>query len=208
MDDRACTKRVGIMGGTFDPIHNAHLILAEHAWEQFRLDTVLFLPNGNPPHKQERSGGASKQDRLEMVRLAIRDNPHFRLDTEEVERFGFSYTKDTLRRLKECEPETDFYFIIGADSLMTFDHWYMPEEICRYCILLAAVRDGMSSGEMTRQKDYLEKKYQARIKFIDMPDLDISSSSLREMYGSGRSIRYYTPDAVCEYIQKRGLYRS
>lgn len=199
-------KRVGIMGGTFNPIHNAHLVLAEHAWHQFGLDTVLFLPNGNPPHKLLDKGEASDRDRLEMVRLAISGNPHFQLDPEEMERYGYSYTRDTLRRLKEKEPDTLFYFIIGADSLMSFDQWYQPEEICRYCVLLAAVRNGMSSEEMVHQREYLQKKYQAQIEFIDMPDLNISSSRLRRMRRDGQSIRYYIPEAVYEYIQKAGLY--
>lgn len=199
-------RRVGIMGGTFNPIHHAHLILAERAWQQFDLDTVLFLPNGNPPHKQIAPGDASNHDRLEMVRLAIRNNPHFQLDTEEMMRYGYSYTRDTLCRLKQNEPDTHFFFIIGADSLMSFDQWFHPEEICRYCTLLAGVRNGMTAEEMMRQREYLIRKYQANIEFISIPDLDISSSSLREMHKRGQSIRYFIPDSVYEYIQKSDLY--
>lgn len=206
MDAEDGMKRVGIMGGTFNPIHHAHLILAERAWQQFGLDTVLFLPNGNPPHKQIQAGDATNRDRLEMVRLAILNNPHFQLDTEEMTRYGYSYTRDTLSRLKQKEPETDFFFIVGADSLMTFDQWYHPEEICQYCTLLAGVRNGMTTEEMKRQRDYLTQKYQAHIEFILMPDLDISSSSLREMHKCGQSIRYFVPDDVYDYIQKSGLY--
>jgi nicotinate-nucleotide adenylyltransferase len=208
MGETADSKRIGIMGGTFDPIHNAHLILAEQAWNQFHLDKVLFLPAGNPPHKQTRCGGASKNERLEMVRLAIQDNPHFQLDTEEMERYGWSYTRDTLFRLKTQEPDAVFYFIIGADSLMSFDQWYRPADICSCCTLLAAVRNGMSMTEMTAQKEYLQERYHAKIEFIRMPDLDISSSKLRNMQQNGQSIRYYTPDAVCDYINRSGLYHT
>ena len=141
-----------------------------------------------------------------MVRLAIQNNSHFQLDTEEMTRYGYSYTRDTLRRLNQNHPGTRFFFIIGSDSLMSFDQWYHPEEISRYCTLLAGVRNGMSIEEMERQREYLIGKYQACIEFIHMPDLDISSSSLREMHKRGQSIRYFIPDDVFYYIQKSGLY--
>lgn len=196
------------MGGTFDPIHNGHLILAECAYEQFHLDKVLFLPNGNPPHKQESSVGASGKDRQEMVRLAIVNNPHFELDTEELLRSGRSYTKDTLRRLYETHRDTEYYFIIGGDSLMSFDHWRCPDEICRYCILLTAVRDQMNQSQMQDRMDFLRRTYGARIEKLHTPDLDISSSRLRQMRHAGESIRYYLPDTVYDYIRKTGLYQN
>ena len=137
-------RRVGLMGGTFDPIHIGHLILAECAYEQFQLEQVLFLPAGNPPHKDKRKVGATDAQRIDMVRLAIEGNPHFKLDPEEMLRQGYTYTKDTLNLLTQQHPDIDYYFIIGADSLMAFDTWYHPEEICRDSILAVAVRDQMS----------------------------------------------------------------
>ena len=117
-------RRVGIMGGTFDPIHIGHLILGESAWQQFCLEKVLFMPSGNPPHKRVRDG-ASNWQRVEMVRLAIRSNPHFELSLEEMHEQGYVYTKETLRRLRKQHPDTDYYFILGADSVLTF-----PPESC------------------------------------------------------------------------------
>ncbi len=196
------------MGGTFDPIHNGHLILAECAYEQFHLDKVLFLPNGNPPHKQESSVCASVKDRQEMVRLAIVNNPHFELDTEEMRQRACSYTKDTLRRLCENHRDTEYYFIIGGDSLMSFDRWRGPDEICRYCVLLAAVRDQMDPIQMRDRMNFLRRAYGAKIEKLHTPALDISSSRLRQMRQAGESIRYYLPDTVYDYIRKTGLYQN
>lgn len=199
--------RVGIMGGTFDPIHNGHLILAEHAYEQFHLEKVLFLPNGNPPHKRVQGDERASQDaRLEMVRLAIQHNPHFELDAEEIHRSGYSYTKDTLKRMSEIYKNTVFYFIIGADSLMSFDQWCEPAEICRYCVLAAAVRNQLDRATMERQMNLLREKYHARIVMLETPDLDISSSFLRRQHAAGKSVRYYLPDTVYDYIKQSGLY--
>ena len=109
-------KKIGIMGGTFDPIHMGHLILGEQSYEQFQLDKVLFMPSGNPPHKRDRAGRASDNQRVDMVRLAIEDNPHFELSLAEMHETGYTYTYRTLEELKEYNPDTDYYFIIGADS--------------------------------------------------------------------------------------------
>lgn len=111
-------KKIGIMGGTFDPIHMGHLILGEQSYEQFQLDKVLFMPSGNPPHKRDRAGRASDNQRVDMVRLAIEDNPHFELSLAEMHETGYTYTYRTLEELKEYNPDTDYYFIIGADSLL------------------------------------------------------------------------------------------
>ena len=119
-------KRIGIMGGTFDPIHMGHLILGEKAYEQFQLDKVLFMPSGNPPHKKNRQGRATDEQRVEMVRRAISDNPHFELSLAEMHENGYTYTYHTLETLKTENPDTDYYFIIGADSLYNFDTWREP----------------------------------------------------------------------------------
>ena len=197
---------VGIMGGTFDPIHYGHLILGERAYEEFHLEKILFLPNGNPPHKQQRTDVAQARDRLEMVRLAIADNPHFELDDEETQREGYSYTKDTLRRMQERNPDTAYYFIIGEDSLLSFHNWYHPEEICRYCTLLTAVRGNLPLEPRKKQIAYLEKTIGADILEMDTPQLPFASSQIRELAAQGRSIRYYVPEAVYAYIQLNNLY--
>lgn len=199
-------RRVGIMGGTFDPIHIGHLILAECAYEQFGLDTVLFLPSGNPPHKRERRDGASDKQRLEMVALAIRDNPHFTLDTEEMRRSGYTYTYETLRLMKEEHPETDYYFIIGADSLMSFDTWKHPEVISRNCILLAAVRDQLETETMQAKIEELRRSCGAKIRLLHSPNLEISSTELRSRCRQGRSLRYFVPGAVLDYMEANRVY--
>lgn len=199
-------QRIGIMGGTFDPIHIGHLILAECAYEQFQLDTVLFLPSGNPPHKKNRRDGASDKERLDMVALAIQDNPHFILDSEEMQRSGFTYTCETLRLMKERHPETEYYFIIGADSLMSFDTWKNPDMISRNCILLAAVRNQMEMEQMGQKMKELRQRFDSEIHFLHSPNIDVSSTQLRDWYRNGQSIRYYVPDRVIEYIQKNSVY--
>lgn len=199
-------KRIGIMGGTFDPIHIGHLILAECAYEQFHLDAVLFLPSGNPPHKADRTDGASDRERLTMVSLAIQGNPHFMLDSEEMYRSGFTYTYETLQMMREKHPETEYYFIIGADSLMAFDTWREPEKISQNCTLLAAVRDQVKIGEMEQKISELHQKYGARIHLLHSPNIEVSSTWLRERYRQGQSIRYFIPDRVIDYIQENSVY--
>ena len=206
--DAAKRKRIGIMGGTFDPIHIGHLILAECAYEQFSLDAVLFLPSGNPPHKVHRPDGASDRERLDMVRLAVRDNPHFILDEEEMRRSGFTYTYETLRLMKQSQPQTQFYFIIGGDSLMAFDSWMHPESISRDCILLAAVRDGLPSAVMEEKARELKQRFDADVRFLHSPNLEISSTQLRRWYREGRSVRYYVPDEVLSYMKEHRVYRE
>ena len=203
-----CRKRVGIMGGTFDPIHMGHLILAECAYEQFNLDTVLFLPAGNPPHKRERQDGATDRQRLDMVSLAIGDNPHFSLDPEEMGRSGYTYTYETLKRMKKSHPDTDYYFIIGADSLMAFDTWKNPGIISKNCILLAAVRDNMDVASMEEKIAELKNAYGAEIFLLRTPNLDISSSDLRSRCRKKQSLRYYVPEQVRDYIEKNEVYSN
>ena len=194
------------MGGTFDPIHVGHLILGEKAYEQLELDKVWFMPAGNPPHKQNRIGRATDEQRVEMVRRAISGNSHFELSLIEMNAEGFTYSYRTLETLKEQNPDTDYYFIIGADSLMAFDTWYHPEEICRNSILAVAVRDQMSQEKIQAKMHELEERFRARIHLLQTPDVDIASSHLRQMRSQKRSIRYYVTDPVWQYIEKHALY--
>lgn len=204
--DKKEKRRIGLMGGTFDPIHIGHLLLAECAYEQFQLEKVLFLPSGNPPHKEKQNVGATDQERMEMVRLAIAGNPHFLLDDEEMGRKGFTYTSDTLKSLNARFPDIEFYFIIGADSLMTLDDWHEPEQICSRCTIAVAVRNQLSPDAVLKKMREMEERYQARMLLLQTPDLEVSSSNLRALRESGRSIRYYVPDAVLAYICEHGIY--
>lgn len=200
-------KRVGIMGGTFDPIHIGHLILGENAYQQFSLDRILFMPSGNPPHKRHRDGGASNEERVEMVRRAIAANDHFELSLEEMHEQGYIYTKETLWRLKMTHPDTDYYFILGADSLINFETWNGPEEICRLCTIVVAVRDHMPISELDKKIVYLSEKYQADIRKLESLNIDISSRTIRSWVAEGRSCRYYVPETVIEYMREREIYQ-
>ena len=193
------------MGGTFDPIHIGHLILGESAWEQFGLEKVLFMPSGNPPHKTDRHGATNEQ-RVEMVRRAIASNDHFELSLEEMHEQGYVYTKETLKRLHSEHPDTDYYFIMGADSVLSFHMWNGPQEICDQCILVAAVRDQMPAEELDAQILKLKEMYHADIRKLESPNLDISSHTIRERCMRGESIRYYVPDVVRLYIQDEEIY--
>lgn len=201
-------KRKGIMGGTFDPIHIGHLILGENAYRQFQLDSVLFMPSGNPPHKAGRTGGAQTAQRVEMVRRAIENNPHFELSLIETHDEGYTYTKETLRRLTQENPDTDYFFIMGADSLFSFSSWREPQEICRLATLIVAVRDHVDSEEMDRQIERVRERYGARIEKLDTPNIDISSQTIRSWVREGKSLRYYVNDDVIRYIADEGLYRG
>ena len=201
------SKKIGIMGGTFDPIHIGHLILGENAWHQFDLEKVLFMPSANPPHKRERTGRASVQERIDMVSLAIERNPHFELSLEEAFMEDYCYTKETLERLNLAHPDTEYYFIMGADSLFSFETWKDPQDICKSCVLAVAVRDHVMEQKFQNQIEYLTEKYHAKIEVLTTPNIDISSHDIRRWLRTGDiSLRYYVPDAVISYIKKKNLY--
>lgn len=196
------------MGGTFDPIHMGHLILGEQSFEQLHLDKVLFMPSGNPPHKRNRAGRASDGQRVDMVRLAIEDNPHFELSLAEMHETGYTYTYRTLEELKEQNPDTDYYFIIGADSLFTFDEWMEPGRICHACTLVVAVRDHASSDELQQEIRRLSAKYDGHFTLLDTMNIDVSSHQIRQWVSQGKSLKYYIPDKVISYMKENGIYRK
>ena len=198
-------KKVGILGGTFDPIHTGHLILAEAAYESFSLDYVLIMPNGNPPHKAGQVN-ATMEQRTRMVELAVADNPHLKVSDFEKTPQDYHYTYETLEFLKKEHPDTDYSFILGADSLVHFHTWMEPRRICEACSILAATRDHMESEELTARIQELSRVFGAHIYPMETPNIDISSNMIRERVRTGRSIRYYVPEAVEEYIYKKGLY--
>lgn len=198
-------KKVGIMGGTFNPIHNGHLFLAEHAYEQAGLDYVLFMPTMNPPHKAD-IAVESGEHRLNMVKLALKSNPNFILSDLELNRPGLTYTSDTLEILKEREPDTEFYFIVGADSLMMMTQWNDPGTVFSLSTIVAGGRDQFTMEELSKQAEYLESVYKGKIILLDMPILQISSEKIRERLAQGKSIRYYVPDEVISYIKQNNLY--
>lgn len=204
MEER--TKRIGIMGGTFDPIHVGHLILGEKAYEQLKLDKVWFMPSGNPPHKQHRRGRATDEQRVAMVERAIAGNPHFTLSLIEMNEDGYSYTYRTLERLQKEHPDTEYYFIVGADSLYTFSSWMEPARICRACTLVAAVRDHVPGESLDLQIEKLRREFHGRFLKLDTLNIDISSELVRQWVKEGKSLRYYVPDDVISYIQENRIY--
>ena len=199
--------KIGIMGGTFDPIHIGHLLLGEFAYENFHLDEIWFLPNGNPPHKTTDESGVSLDDRIEMVKLATDDVPYFRLNLYEASSKKHSYTYSTMRALREMYPEHEFFFILGADSLFSIEQWKNFREIFPSCTILAAMRDDKDTESMQTQIRYLNDKYGADIRLLQAPLVEISSTTIRRRAEKGLSIRYMVPDVVSEYIQSNALYK-
>lgn len=202
---KKANKRKGIMGGTFNPIHVGHLLLAETAKETFSLDEILFIPSGHSYMKDSRHI-APKEMRLEMTRLAIADNPCFRLSAIEVEREGNTYTFETLLALKEGEPDTEFYFIAGADSLFNMESWKNPHIVFRNCTVLAAVRDDMNKDTLQAQIQYLNEKFDAEIYLLPLKEITISSTDIRNKWKQKKSIRYMVPDQVIDYMKEHHLY--
>ncbi len=198
-------KRVGILGGTFNPIHTGHLILAEQAKSQFGLDEVLIIPSGVSYFKR----GMDIPDgeiRLKMCELAVRDNPGFRVSDIEIKREGNTYTADTLRELKSMEPETDFYFVAGADILHEIGSWKDPDIIFENCKLLVSVRNNESEDDLKDDMESLKERFGADISILLTTNIDISSSMIRKLISEKKSVRYYLPEALREFILDNKIY--
>ena len=194
------------MGGTFNPIHNGHLTLAKVAFRQLKLDEVLFVPCGMPYMKVGQKI-ASAKDRVKMTALAIQDIPEFTLSTVEIEQQGNTYTYVTLEHLKTQNPDTEYYFIVGADSLFHMTQWACPERIFANCCVLAAVRNDKTDLDMERQIHFLKERYHADIRLLQTECMDISSSDIRRRVHQGEPIGRDVPKAVREYIERKGLYQ-
>lgn len=198
-------RKIGIMGGTFNPIHNGHLLIAENAYEQLNLDEVHFIPTGRSPHKQHQHILDSRH-RMQMVSLAIEGNPAFVANDCEIQNAQLSYSYLTLERLHEQYRDTEFYFIMGGDSLRDFKTWRNPQRISELAILVAAVRDACDIEQLQTYAQELYNLFQADVRIISTPNLSVKSSELRERVSNGKSIRYQVPECVREYIQKEQLY--
>lgn len=193
--------KVGIFGGTFNPPHIGHLIVAEFIREEANLDKIIFIPCASPPHKQNQkylSQMASAHHRFEMVKIAISENPFFEVSDIEIKRGGISYTVETVSYLVEKFPERDFYLLIGADQFEEFHMWKDPDEIVKKVHLLVFNRYGYK---------VTESKFSKYATFIAVPNVDISASSIRDRIRLGKSIRYLVPVGVEEYIYRNNLYR-
>ena len=196
--------KIGICGGTFDPIHMGHLLIAEAAREQLSLDAIRFIPNGNPPHKRD-AVIAPAIHRMEMVRLAVEDNPYFIADDREI-RGDVAYAVDTLSQLKSENPGDTFVYIIGGDTLPELPTWRRFAELFRLCRFAVYPREGFTREDIEGEAGRLHDLYGLRYDLLAGPRFDLSSTDLRERIENGASLRYLLPMSVARYIEKHGLY--
>lgn len=206
-DLKGKVKRLGIMGGTFDPIHYGHLVAAEMARSKFNLSKVLFIPSGTPPHK-DRSDISDAGLRFEMIKRAIQDNPAFDISALELERKGPSYTVDTLRVLRCTWPNHELYFITGTDALREIFSWREAEEILMMTEFIGAARPGFDASDFLIQVQQEHPEIQGRIHYLEVPALAISSTDIRARVKHGQPIRYLLPEPVRLFIQQHGLYTA
>ena len=198
-------KKIGIFGGTFDPVHMAHLHMAQCALEQGKLDKVIFVPNGTPPHKNN-NGITEGEHRYNMLVLATMDNPCFEVSDYELTKGGLCYTVDTMRYYRAEYPDDDFVFILGADSLDYLDRWYDGANLIKENSFLVAVRDFRDDYDIQTNMRKIEAMG-GRIELINMPPLDISATYIREIASEGYSVAYLTTPQVGQYIRDKELYK-
>lgn len=199
-------KKIGIMGGTFDPIHNGHLSIGKQAYLEYHLDEVWFMPSGHPPHKKDHFV-TDAVHRCAMTKLAITDYPYFQFSDFEVKRAGNTYTAKTLSLLTSYYPDSQFFFIIGADSLFEIENWFHPEEIMKQAVLLVAGREyAKASRTMAEQIEYLKETYHGTIYRLHSEEMDISSAEIRKLIQEGKSPSPYLSQAVEAYICANRLY--
>lgn len=202
------TGRIGIMGGTFNPIHLGHLIVAEAAREVFNLECVVFVPASTPPHKQNMEI-APAEARLEMVKLATASNPYFKVSDSELKRGGISYTYNTIQVfLNEGVLPDDLFYITGADSILTIDTWKNYETLLELCHFIGSTRPGIQEQALLKKIEGLRVNEKFRIHPLIGPAVDISSTLIRERIANAKSIKYLVPEAVEAYISDKGLYTN
>ncbi|GMQ57041.1 nicotinate-nucleotide adenylyltransferase [Vallitalea sediminicola] len=201
-------KSIGIMGGTFDPIHYGHLILAQYVLDEMNLDKIIFIPSGISYLKSNKKI-SHKSHRLNMTELGIINNDKFEASTIEIDREGNTYTVDTIEHLNEKYPYKTFYFIIGADSVFDLLKWKNYQRLFEICNFVVTNRGSTYTGEQLQcEINILKRNYNARIDLINIPDIDISSSEIRKRVKNNLSIRYLLPDNVEKYIDNNKLYRN
>ena len=199
-------KRIAIMGGTFDPIHMGHLVTAEAVRHEFDIDEVIFVPTGNPPHK-DNVNVTSAEHRYLMTALATAGNVQFQVSRIEIDRIGTTYTIDTIKELKETYgKDSKLYFITGADAVQQILTWKNSEELLTLCTFVAVTRPGYDKSELMDKVEELRRQYGSAIQFLEVPALSISSSDIRNRVKENRPIKYLVVGAVETYIQKHRLY--
>ena len=204
-------QRIGVIGGTFDPVHIGHLLAAEQCREQLQLDEIRFVIAATSPFKVAGASVDSKH-RWAMLQLAIGGNPYFRADDRELQRGGTSYTVDTLREIHSESPTTQIVFLMGADSLVDFAKWRDPAEICSLAFVAVVARGGSVAPDLTLLEPFLprprERSSSLGKHLVRMPQCEISSTGIRAAVAQGRSIRYQVTPAVAAYIEQHSLYRT
>ncbi len=201
--------RLGLFGGSFDPVHYGHLLLAECCREQCRLDGVLFLPTAVSPHKQDRPQTAADH-RLEMLRLATAGHEQFSVSRYEVDQGGVSYTVQTLAHFRQEEPDAELFLLVGADMLNDLPHWYEAARVLELAVPVAVRRAGMGEPDFGCLRAIASpgRIETIRRQQVEMPEIGLSSTEIRARAAAGQSIRYRTPRAVEKYIETHGLYAA
>jgi nicotinate-nucleotide adenylyltransferase len=196
--------KLAIMGGTFNPVHIGHLVCGQEAVEQFSFDEILFMPAGLPPHK-EVGGGVTAEIRYLMTEMATADNERFRVSRYEIEKKQTCYTVDTIRHFRQEMPDAEIFFITGADAILEILDWKDPQELLSMATLIAATRPGYSLDRLDKRQDLTG---QGPVQVMQIPEIGVSSSMIRERVRQGRSIRYFVPDNVGRFIEKERLYQQ
>lgn len=198
-------KKIGILGGTLDPIHNGHMSMAKCAREQLSLDKIIIMPTPNPPHKNAKNI-SDANIRLFMVKIAIENIDYLEYSDFEMKREGIIYTSDTLELFIKENPDSEIFFIMGADSLLAIETWHKPEKIFEQCKVVVVDRDN-SDEKINKQISYLQDKYDAQIIYLNMPMVDISSTNIKERIKNNEPINNLVPKKVEEYILQNKLYK-
>lgn len=199
-------KKIGIMGGTFDPIHTGHLVVANEVLNFYGLEEIIFIPAGDPPHKKGTMAGSF--DRYIMTEMAVLSNHKFKVSDIEIKKEGKSYTLNTLTELTEKYPDAEFYFITGTDAVIELPTWREPQEVLKLCRFVAVSRPGISMDEAAVKISEINKMYNSSIELFQAPMLKISSTDIRQRFKTGKSAKYLLPESVEQYIIKNNLYGS
>lgn len=198
-------KRIGLLGGTFNPPHLAHVLLAQEAWHQLDLEQVLFVPALENPLKADPDAPATISSRLAMVKLAVRDDHRFVVDDCEIKRGRPSYTIDTLMHFQERDPDTELFLLMGADAAVTLPEWKNVRMYAGLCSVVICNRPG--EQDLSRELPDMLTELGLRYEYLPLPPLDVSSTEIRRRVSLGKPIRYFVTDSVAEYIHQHGLYK-
>lgn len=201
--------KIGIMGGSFNPIHMGHLMMSNYIREEIGLSKVLFIPTGKAPHKNNYE--VDEFERYKMVDLAVRDNPYFEACDIEIKNTKTSYSVETLRKLHIMYTGCRFYFFLGSDILLDLKSWKKFDELSKLCTFICAIRPGfekISRADMNREIKYLQNTFSTKIQLVETPRYEISSTDLRTRIENRKSVRYLIPDPVIDYIEKKSFYRG